>query len=171
MFEIRPALNSDLEAIATVLVESWRAAYEGIMPAELLASQSVAQRRSQLERIAERPLPRRVMLVAYEGRHAVGTAWVGPDQGGEPSGQIGEVYAMYVTPSRWRAGIGAALMDRCLDELRAEGFESAVLWVLHNNEAAQRFYEQQGWIRDSAIKLEEWGAFQLQEVRYLFSPL
>ena len=78
---------------------------------------------------------------------------------------------MYVTPSRWRAGIGAALMDRCLDELRAEGFESAVLWVLHNNEAAQRFYEQQGWIRDSAIKLEESGASSSRRSATLFATL
>lgn len=110
------------------------------------------------------------MIVAYDGPEAIGTIWVGPEQS-DIDGAVGEVFAIYVVESRWSTGVGYALMLRGLEELRRHGFTSALLWVIDGNERARRFYERTGWVADSAIKLEEWGDFQIQEARYLFSPL
>ena len=171
MLDIRVVGADDLTGVAGVLIDSWRAAYRDIVPAELLTSQTVEGRRAHLERKLREGIARRTMLVAYDRSEAVGTIWVGPEQGADRDTLVGEVYAIYVVEREWHAGVGKALMERGIAELRNNGFTSAVLWVLHNNEMAQRFYERNGWRRTSAIKLEEWGTFQLQELRYVFSPL
>lgn len=43
------------------------------------------------------------------------------------------------------AGFGTKLQNRGLDELRNQGFQDAVLWVLEDNSAARAFYEATGW--------------------------
>jgi ribosomal protein S18 acetylase RimI-like enzyme len=57
----------------------------------------------------------------------------------------GEVYGFYVHPSAWGTGAAPALMSRCEEFLRDEGFTSAVLWVLRDNPRALAFYEKAGW--------------------------
>ncbi|HEY0519180.1 MAG TPA: GNAT family N-acetyltransferase, partial [Ilumatobacteraceae bacterium] len=61
------------------------------------------------------------------------------------AGNRGEVYGFYVHPSAWGSGAAAALMSRCEEFLRDEGFTSAVLWVLRDNPRALAFYEKAGW--------------------------
>jgi GNAT superfamily N-acetyltransferase len=52
---------------------------------------------------------------------------------------------LYVLPSAWGAGVGAALHDDAIAALRADGAASASLWCLAGNERARRFYERRGW--------------------------
>ena len=169
--EVRPATRADIPAIASVFTESWRVAYAGLMPDQLIASLDAGRRVTQLERLFASDMARESMLAAEVDGDVVGTAWTGPDRAHDADAQSGELYAIYVLAEHWDQGVGYALMQAAFDELRSHGFERAVLWVLDGNQRAERFYEQVGWTRDSAMKLEEWGDFQLQEVRYLFSPL
>lgn len=164
------ATADDLRGIAEVIVSSWRSAYPGLLPDRVLDELDVDARHAHLVRKQSEEVKGRSMIVAYEGDEAVGTIWVGPEHN-DTDTDVGEVYAIYVIESRWDTGVGYALMQRGLDELRSHGFTSAVLWVIEGNERARRFYERTGWVADTAIKLEEWGDFQIQEARYAFSPL
>nr|MDQ3823681.1 GNAT family N-acetyltransferase [Actinomycetota bacterium] len=57
------------------------------------------------------------------------------------------VDALYVVPAAWRQGVGSALHDAAVEELRAVSDE-ARLWVLADNADARRFYERRGWRPD-----------------------
>lgn len=168
---VRPANRADIPALAHVFTESWRVAYAGLMPDQLLASLSTSRREAQLERLFASSMDRESLLAAEVDSKVVGTAWTGPDRAHDADEDSGELYAIYVLSDHWDRGVGHALMQSALDSLRTNGFQRAVLWVLDGNRRAEQFYERVGWTRDSAMKLEEWGDFQLQEVRYLFPAL
>lgn len=148
---LRAATKDDAAQIASVHVASWRAAYAGIFPSEWLDSDEFADgRRTQwnawrlgpAERIAvaaRPPSPDAEPVVAA-------FSWYGPerDRGRGMTGN-GEINAFYADPAVWGTGVGSALMEHTELRLRAEGFVTAVLWVLADNPRARRFYERHGW--------------------------
>jgi hypothetical protein len=94
---VRPATNSDAEAIGRIQVDSWRAAYSGLLPEETIAAFDVAVRQ-QLWRdgLARPPRPGSATFVAAVGDETVGFATVGASQSEDATG---ELYAIYVHPS------------------------------------------------------------------------
>jgi GNAT superfamily N-acetyltransferase len=83
----------------------------------------------------------------------------------EPSA-TGELLAIYLDPGEVGKGIGAALMNQALDDMRARAYRGALLWVLEANVRARRFYEKGGWLADDTVRDEEiWGT-PVREVRY-----
>jgi ribosomal protein S18 acetylase RimI-like enzyme len=81
------------------------------------------------------------------------------------AGQIGEVYALYVTPDWWSTGTGRSLMGAALAGLEAGGYQRAVLWVLAANNRARRFYERAGFTTDGESNILA-GLGGVLEVRY-----
>ena len=81
------------------------------------------------------------------------------------AGQIGEVYALYVTPAWWSTGAGRSLMGAALAALEADGYQRAVLWVLAANNRARRFYERAGFTTDGESNILA-GLGGVLEVRY-----
>jgi GNAT superfamily N-acetyltransferase len=81
----------------------------------------------------------------------------------------GEVWALYVDPPFWGAGIGRALVAAGRDRLSKAGHERAFLWVLATNVGARRFYEQIGWSADGRERTEVIGGSPVREFRYVTS--
>ena len=67
------------------------------------------------------------------------------DMVGIVQAESGWLKHLYVAPSHWQRGIGAALHDAALDALRADGSPTASLWVLEKNATARAMYERRGW--------------------------
>src|SRR6476469_3116310 len=110
MVELRDATRGDAHAIATVQVASWRAAYQGLMPDEVLAGLSVSAREQFWLGALSAPPPQTTMLLATTGATVLGFASSGPPLDAEDSDPAtGELYAMYVDPDVWGQGVGAAL--------------------------------------------------------------
>jgi ribosomal protein S18 acetylase RimI-like enzyme len=125
-----------------VHVESWRIAYRGLLPDDILADLSVPDREQTWRKILADPPPRTAVLLATCGAAVVGFAAVGPD-GDPPAGpERGELYAIYLRPDQQRLGIGTQLHNAAIDRLRSLGFTSATLWVLDGNEAALGLYHR-----------------------------
>jgi ribosomal protein S18 acetylase RimI-like enzyme len=61
-----------------------------------------------------------------------------------------------VVPERWGTGLADILHDQGLADLRARGYDHALLWVLERNERAQRFYRRRGWTFTEAEGKAEW---------------
>jgi ribosomal protein S18 acetylase RimI-like enzyme len=79
--------------------------------------------------------------------------------------KVAELYALYVHPARWSAGIGRALMDQVRAKVRAAGYASITLWVLEANARARRFYQKAGFTPDGARhELDDLGG--VTEIRY-----
>ena len=147
MVELRDATPADAHAIATVIVQSWRAAYRGLLPDDVLAGLSVPDReRLWCDTLIARP-PRTRTVVATIGRAIVGFAATGPPlvptERTDPT--VGDLYALYLNPDLWGRGLGTQLHTAALERLRACGFTQAGLWVLATNERALRFYNHHGW--------------------------
>ena len=142
---IRVATPADAEAIARVHVDSWRAAYPGIVPQEQIQQRSYERRLAQwvewLRSDAE------AALVAEVDADVAGFSTLETPGEWDRPGEA-EIRAFYVAPSHWRRGVGRALMAATLDRLRAAGATTAVLWVMRENEGARRFYEALGWHAD-----------------------
>jgi ribosomal protein S18 acetylase RimI-like enzyme len=85
-----------------------------------------------------------------------------------PAGQaggVGELYALYVSPAWWSAGVGRALMSSVLAALEAERYRRVVLWVLADNARARRFYDRAGFAPDGGTNILT-GLGGVLEVRY-----
>jgi ribosomal protein S18 acetylase RimI-like enzyme len=168
MVEVRDATQADAHAIATVLVASWRAAYRGLLPDEVLAGLSVRDREQfWSDAIIARP-PHTRTVVATVADAVVGFAATGPPlvpaDRADPT--LGDLYALYLAPDVWRRGIGTELHAAALDRLRSCGFTHAGLWVLDTNERALRFYRRHGWADTGRSQLDRGpGGIELHERR------
>ena len=163
--EVRDAVLADAAAIARVQVTTWRAAYAGLLPDHVLAGLSPVEHRATWE--ARLPVsPPTSCLVADDGTVVVGFVTSGPVLAELGSEGTGQVYALYVSPARWRAGIGGALLAAAVDHLREAGFGSATLWVLTTNAAARAFYEHEGWEATGRARVDTLYATEVPETEY-----
>jgi ribosomal protein S18 acetylase RimI-like enzyme len=168
MVELRDATPADARAVATVIVRTWRVAYRGQLPDDVLADLSVADReRFWSEILTARPLRTRV-VVAVIGPVVVGVAATGPPvvatDRSDPA--VGDLYALYLDSDLWGRGLGTRLHAAALDHLRSSGFTRAGLWVLATNERALRFYDRHGWIDTGRTQVDRGpGDVELHERR------
>jgi ribosomal protein S18 acetylase RimI-like enzyme len=160
---LRLATIEDAETIAAIHVYSWQIAYEGIVPAQFLASLSTKERADMWRTaILEQ---RGAVLLAVAQNGEVGFISFGPsrDKGGK---EKAEVYAIYVLPQFWHQGIGRELLDEAERRLENQHFIAFTLWVLEKNARARRFYEARGFRLDASRKEETIGGLLLTELRY-----
>lgn len=89
-----------------------------------------------------------------------------PTRDTDAESATGEVAALFVSPDRWRSGVGQALLHACIEAARLRRYRAITLWVMTANVAARCFYEKLGFVLDGASKVEERGSYSLTEVRY-----
>ncbi|MGH7820761.1 MAG: GNAT family N-acetyltransferase, partial [Candidatus Binatia bacterium] len=127
---IRAATTNDAEAIARVHVSAWQHNYSGIVDERYLAALDPAERRQVwLEQLSGAPRDSSIILVAEDpSGGACGFATGGAAR--RDADADAELYAIYLTPSRQRCGIGRLLCRELGTTLFAAGFHSLVVWVL-----------------------------------------
>lgn len=160
---IRAAIPADAAAIAHVHVESWKVAYRGIMPDDVIARTDLPFRtRLWTERIATREWP---VFVIDEGGQIVAFCHMvpSPDSGDDPKA-VGHITSIHVLPHLRGRGHGRALLDHAFAEFRRRGFSEVTLWVLEGNVGARRFYEGMGFRKDGGRKA--YPGTEVPEVRY-----
>jgi len=161
---IRPARPEDAQVLARLHVDSWRAAYRGLVPDSRLDRLNPGRRAEQF----------REMLGGSEAETYVGEAsgeivgflTVGDcrDEGLDKT-VTGEIWGIYLAPAHWRKGFGRRLCGHGEGIVRSAGRSVCVLWVFAGNAAARRFYEAMGYAADGASKILEIDA-PLEAVRY-----
>lgn len=141
---VRAATLEDAAAIARVHIETWRTAYRGLVPDDVLAGLSYERRLQRWTEILSRPADGRFgTFVAAADDRVVGFASGGPERDGDPLYQ-GELYAIYVLEVYERRGLGRLLTHAVAAMLVEAGFASMLVWVLADNIGARRFYETLG---------------------------
>jgi ribosomal protein S18 acetylase RimI-like enzyme len=111
--------------------------------------------------------PQNRWWVAEQDGHIVGFAMTGLSRDSDVPPSTAEVFAIYLAQQVAGKGVGRALFARAVDELRNQGYEQAVLWVLASNTRARKFYEAARWTPDGARKTEKMpGNIQIEEVRH-----
>jgi ribosomal protein S18 acetylase RimI-like enzyme len=163
---IREAILADAEAIATVHVQSWQAAYRGQLPDEYLDGLTVGDRLSQHQWALEHPRHDWRVWVTDEGKRVSGFAVTGPSEDADADPGTAELYAIYLEPGSYGIGVGRRLFAHAVGDLRDRGFATATLWVLESNDRARRFYEVAGWKLDGATTTERIDCLNYPTVRY-----
>ncbi|MGL4232858.1 MAG: GNAT family N-acetyltransferase [Casimicrobium sp.] len=140
----RRATLADAYAIAHVHCTSWRETYAGLLPQTIIDHYSVLEQRVSMW---EKALIRNTgsIWVALDSNDVVGFANGGETRSRE-DGCDAQLYVINVLRIAQGEGVGLGLVCRVFDDLRASGFSSARVEVLHNNMPAIRFYEKLGAI-------------------------
>lgn len=163
--QIRPASTEDAARIAEIHVETWRAAYRGLMSDAVLENLSVSKRREFWEQRIR--LNQSNILVAVDGPDVIGWLVYGGSRDPDAAPTAVEVYGLYVAPSAWRRGAGSLLWDEAKRRIARSDAELVTLWVLEGNDRARRFYEAIGFELDPGhSKQFEREDTVLPEVRY-----
>lgn len=173
---VRPAESDDAEAVARIHVQTWQAAYDGLVPADYLASLDVDRRTTFWRTRLTDPAPVHHTVVATRPSGVVvGFAdfgWYPIDQDFDNlDRENGSIHAIYLDPAHQGLGAGRALMDTAVTTLTGLGVQEVRLWVLETNAAARRFYERYGLSPDgerivAPIRREGRPTVELVEVRY-----
>ena len=141
---VRPAREDDAEAIAGVHVETWRDAYAGLLPQEVLDGLSRRQQMRRWRRAIRNPEAELGQVFVAEEAEIAGF--------GSASRERGEITTLYVRPDAQRQGVGRMLFRRL-----AEFLDGPVsLWVLDGNPATG-FYERLGGRPGIRRTVERWG--------------
>ena len=90
----------------------------------------------------------RTRFVAEADGQAVGMASVGE----AGSSRAGSVTSFWVHPRARGQGVGDALLLATVETAREAGYDELLLWVVENNEHAQRLYERHGFKRTGATQ-------------------
>lgn len=166
---VRPAVPGDAHAIAAVHVTTWRDAYAGLLPDDVLDGLDVDERaetwRGRLVTLPDDSSGVFVLVFELDGE-VRGFVSGGPGRDGGPGG---EVYAIYVDPGSQGRGAGRQLLQAAVECLAGAGFAEARLWVFADNHPARGFYESQGWRPDGTE--QQWTypgvSESLTDVRYV----
>ncbi len=150
--------------VAQAHVRSWQVGYEGLVPQsylDALRPEDRAQRYDFDQMNPEGPFTQ----VAADGDTICGHVTTGVSRDADRH-VAGEIWAIYVDPSRWRNGIGRLLVQAGCEQLRSHGLDTVCLWVLSGNARARRFYEATGWQWDGAERTDTIGDGVVHELRY-----
>lgn len=131
----------DAADIANVHVSSWHAAYEKIVPAAVLAAQSV-EKQEAFWRDALNKNTYGILVAVAPTNEIVGFVSFGPCR---TRNAIGEIYAIYARPDYFRTGIGRLLWEVARQHLKDAEFHKIIALVIINNHAARSFYEHVGF--------------------------
>ena len=160
---IRPATQADVPAVARIHVDSWRATYRGIVPDTLLDALSYAEHEERWQLRLQPDAESITLVAADDDGELAGFVMGGKERTGDPF-YDGELYAIYLDPSRLRRGIGTQLTRALARALQARGFHALLVWVLAAN-PARHFYAALGaqFVREATITI---GGAHLPEFAY-----
>ncbi|MEU0244923.1 GNAT family N-acetyltransferase [Streptomyces sp. NPDC006235] len=150
---VRPAEAGDARNVAQIQVTTWREAYAHILSANELEALDVDKSADFWRgQISSSPSTGAQLLVAELNDGIVGFSSFGPARDDDlKGGSIMELYALYVYPTLWAAGVGQALMSATQRRWAEQRINEATLWVFEQNGRARRFYEKSGWRLDPRV--------------------
>ena len=161
---IRPTQAHDAPKLARVHVDSWRAAYRGLVPESYLQRFTYELREERFRQSLATNAEETYMVDL--GAEIVGLLTLGAARDADvDADRTGEIWGIYILPEYWRKGIGRRLVEEAERMLKSRGYEIAVLWVLEGNQQARQFYEAMGFTLDGGFKDINWGT-PLKAVRY-----
>lgn len=172
---IRIASAVDGPAIAGLKWRSWQVGYRGVVDDDFLDNRAEIHPTAGwwAQRATYPPSRRHRLFVLGRTGSVHGFCDCGPyrneDSGDDAAGEtVGQVNALYIDPTAFRRGFGAALLAGAVDHLRAVGFSEFRLWVVSANANALGFYRSQGWETDGRSATRRFPDLTVDEGRMRF---
>ncbi|RED50764.1 GNAT family N-acetyltransferase [Aestuariispira insulae] len=155
MIEIRPAVDSDANAIATLWHQGWKDGHHGLVPEDLYKHRTLESFRPRaLERVPN-------CLVAIDADTGQLLGFVSLK--GE------ELDQFFLHADARGTGLAKRLMQAGEDRLRDNGIQRAFLAVVEGNDRAIGFYRKAGWQEVGLIHYKaqiESGSFDMPCLRF-----
>ncbi len=164
LIEIRRAKASDALAVAETHDESWRTAYQGIIPGREL-ERLIARRGPEWWHSAIRK-GSRISVLGF-GDKVAGYANYGRNRA-RSLFYDGEIYELYLRPEYQGLGFGRRLFTSARRDLAQSGMKSMVLWALSDNEPAVEVYRSLGG-KPGARSSERFGDKSLDKVAFAWN--
>jgi GNAT superfamily N-acetyltransferase len=167
---VRPASPADVAEIARIQVETWKIAYDKILPMQVLDGlEPAAVAQGWQSAVATPPSPRHYVLIAMEGETRVGFTAFGPDpdpQPDDPEPDSTNAISVLLVEPRWgRRGHGSRLLAAIADLSRDAGSARLIAWVPAKDTASLEFYRSAGWAADGLQRELDTGAGTVHELR------
>jgi ribosomal protein S18 acetylase RimI-like enzyme len=140
MINVRQAGIDDLDALAP-LFDAYRQFYGR-------ATDRAAARAFLFERFKHQ---QSVIFIAHKESKAIGFTQLYPLFSSLTLARTFVLYDLFVAPSARRSGAARQLLRAAADYGRAVGAGALELSTATDNEPAQRLYESEGWVRDTAF--------------------
>lgn len=158
---------ADAETIAGLHVASWREAYGGIVPREVLDRVDMADR---VARWRQYLAGTGMTFLVEAGEEAAGFIRAGTPAEPLAEGADGHIFALYVLERHHRRGIGRSLLGRVAAKWQGCGGQALSVGVLAANARAVAFYEALGACFERADTYS-WDGHDLPESIYVFRNL
>src|SRR3954470_22930775 len=140
--EIRKATEADLEAIAHVLVDTWRTTFRGLLADAFLDGMTYARQEERDRRTMGGA--RAAYFVAVDARSSEVVGFVNGGPNRQPDYPYpAEIYAFYIRQAWQHRGIGGRLFRAIAAEFLASGSQALLVWVLADN-SNRGFYQRLG---------------------------
>jgi hypothetical protein len=156
---VRAARASDAAGLAQVQIASWRSAFAGLVPgeviAELTSDEAVGQWTARWrDAISAPPTSKHRVHVAVAepgSPDLLGFAAAGPatDEDLWPATD-GELYELHVVPAATDGGHDGRLLHAVAETFAEDGFSTGYTWALAGDEARIGFLESAGWAPDGS---------------------
>ncbi|MCA8939023.1 MAG: GNAT family N-acetyltransferase [Planctomycetes bacterium] len=138
MLSLRQVTIEDVGRVGPLVAESWRHAYQGILPEEVL----VGADQEFFKTLISKKLLRSQSwgLIASAGELLCGVALA------EVSSSLLFISDFYVTPSKFRCGVGKALIDGLKEFARLGKLSHLEVALAEANHQAAAFYAAMGFV-------------------------
>ena len=153
--------SDDRKAVSRIYEQSWKHAYQGIIPQDYLDAIQEGRWAGNLD------IPGWQNTVCLENGGYIGTSCFSRSRMPQYP-DAGEVISIYLLPEYIGKGYGRRLMEAVMEELGKQGFREAFLWVLEENTRARHFYERFGFECTGECLDARIGGKPLREVRYVY---
>ena len=137
----------EIEGKSRVHWQTWREAYDEILPAEFQEQMTLDKCRFYSQKYTENT------LIALDDAKVV--CFVSYGDFRDSDTRAGEIFALYVLKDYYGEGVGQQLIQATFAAL--DGYQEIVLWVLEDNKRAIAFYEKMGFIFDGQEKVIDLG--------------
>ena len=167
---VRPATADDVAELARIQLDTWRLAYQTVLPAQILQSLTTEEIAASWHgAVTAPPSPNHSVLVAMEGQFLVGFTAFGPDADRQPQdpdpGRTAAISMLLVEPRWGRRGHGSRLLAAVADLTRPAGVTRLVAWVPAGDTASLQFYRSAGWEADGLRRDLDTGVGTVTELR------
>jgi ribosomal protein S18 acetylase RimI-like enzyme len=136
-FNVRKARLSDFQGIALIHVNSWKSAFEGLMPERYIDSYTLEDRKSEWLNALDSGSES--VIIAEDNNKLVGFLSYRENE------NFLYLSKLYLCPSIYGRGVGDLLMKQMENEAQAACINLIRLYVLDNNKSAIKFYSKQGF--------------------------
>lgn len=148
----------EIEGKSRVHWQTWREAYDGILPADFQEQMTLDKCRFYSQKYPENT------LIALDDAKVVGFVSYGDFR--DSATITGEIFALYVLKEYYGKGVGQQLMQAAFAALVS--YPEIVLWVLEDNKRAISFYAKMGFVFDGEEKVIDLGK-AVKEKRMIYT--